>query len=116
MVPASLSRYLVDIMTGCREHPLPAPLLACVRILAFQGIVKAHATQALPQVLLMLALHGLQVSQERVLRSSREHCVAILVALAGADHDLVLTEVDIFDSQAATLHEPQSSTIQKHRH
>src|SRR3989338_1708026 len=115
-MPALFSSDPVDIMAGCREDPLPTPLLAGVRILALQGIGKAHATQALPQVLLMLALHGLQVSQERVLRSSREHCVAILVALAGADHDLVLTEVDIFDSQAATLHEPQSSTIQKHRH
>src|SRR3989304_2453433 len=115
-MPALFSSDPVDIMAGCREDPLPAPLLAGVRILALQGIGQANATEAQLEVLLMLAFHGPQVSQERVLRSGGEHCVAILVALASPNDNLILTEVDIFDSQAATLHEPQPSTIQKHRH
>jgi hypothetical protein len=62
---------IIVVLTGCREHPLPAPLLTGIRIFALQGIRKAHAPQALLQVHLMPALHGLQVSQERVLRSRR---------------------------------------------
>src|SRR3989338_4564349 len=38
VVSVLFSCDLVGVMAGCREHPLPAPLLACVRILAFQGI------------------------------------------------------------------------------
>src|SRR3990170_2060202 len=97
VVSVLFSCDLVGVMAGCREHPLPAPLLACVRILAFQGIGKAHATQALPQVFLMLALHGLQVSQERVLRSGRKHRVAIFVALASANDNLVPGKVNVLD-------------------
>ncbi len=38
MVPAFLSRHLVDVMTGGRKHPLSSPLFARVWVFAFEGI------------------------------------------------------------------------------
>ena len=97
VVSALFSCDLVDVMAGDREHPLPAPILAGIRVLSVQSVGQTDTTLALPQVLLMLALDGLEVSQERVLRGSWEHCVAVLVALTGPHDNLILTEVDILD-------------------
>src|SRR3990172_5282960 len=104
VVSALFSCDLVGVMAGGREHPLPAPLLAGIRVLSVQSVGQTDTTQALPQVLLMLALHGLEVSEEGFFHCGGKHCVPILVALPSPNNNLILTEVDIFDSQAATLH------------
>src|SRR3989338_3464735 len=75
VVSPFLPGHRVSVVAGGWGRPLPAPLLAGIRIFALQSIGKADAAQASLEILLMLALHGLQVSQERVLHSSREHCV-----------------------------------------
>ena len=116
VVSALFSSEPVDIMAGCREHPLPPPFFACVRVFSVQSVGQTDTTQAGLEILLMLAFHGLQMSEEGFFYCCGKHRVPVLVALSSPNDNLILTEVDIFDSQAATLHEPQPSTIQKHRH
>jgi hypothetical protein len=85
---------------------MPAPL-SCHPV----GVMAAPL-----EVLFMLAFHGLQLLQERFLGKSGEHRVAILVALAGANNNLIPRKIDILDSKTTTLHEPQSCPVQQHRH
>jgi hypothetical protein len=47
--------------------------------------------------LLVLALHGLEVFSKRFHDRRRQHSIAVLVAFAGSNYDLVLRKVDIFD-------------------
>jgi len=42
--------------------------------------------------------------------------VAILVAFATPDHNLVPGKLEVFDSQAAAFHESQSGSIEEHGH
>ncbi len=116
VVSALFSCDPVGVMAGCREHPLPAPLLACVRILALQSVGQTDATQARLEILLMLAFHGLQVSEEGFFHCCWEHRVTVFVALSSPKDNLVPGKVDILDSKTTTLHEPQPSAIQKHGH
>jgi hypothetical protein len=56
VVSALFSCDVVGVMAGGWEHPLPAPFFTCVGVLSVQSVGQTDATQALPQVLLMLAL------------------------------------------------------------
>jgi hypothetical protein len=64
----------------------------------------------------VLASDGLQVAEKWFFDCGGKHRVAILVALAGSDDDLVPGKVDVLDAEAATLHKPQPCSIEKHAH
>jgi len=59
------------------------------------------------QVELVLPFHHFQVLGERDLDDGGQHGDAVLVALAGADRDLVPGEVHVFDPKAGALQQPQ---------
>ncbi len=52
----------------------------------------------------MLPFNSLEMLQKRLFCSGRKHRVAIFIALARSDNYLIPREVNIFDSQTATLH------------
>ena len=68
------------------------------------------------EIFFMVAFDGLEVSEKGLFEACGQHRIAIPAAHAGSDHDLVPREVDILDSEAATLHQPQACPIEKHSH
>jgi len=67
MMPALFSSYGIGVMAGCREHPLPAPLLPCVWLFALKCIGQSNSSKFLLEVFVVLTLHRLQMSKERFL-------------------------------------------------
>lgn len=64
----------------------------------------------------MLPFDGPEVSEKGLFDGCGQHGVAVFVALASSDYDLVPREVDILDAEAAAFHQPQSCPVEKHRH
>ena len=64
----------------------------------------------------MLPFDCLKVSAKGLLDGRGEHRVAVSVALPASNDDLIPGEIDIFDSEAATLHQPQPGPVEEHRH
>jgi hypothetical protein len=67
---------------------------------------------------LMLLFDSLEVSDKRLFDSGGKDRIAILITitLAASNDYLVPGNVNVFDSQAAALHQSQSSSIEEHRH
>ncbi len=116
VVSAPFSCDPVGVMARCREHPLPPPFFTCVRVLSLQSVRQIDATHARLEILLVLAFHSLQVSEEGLFHYCGKDRVPVLVALSCPNDNLVPGKVDILDSKTTTLHEPQPSAIQKHGH
>ena len=82
VVTALFSRGSFRVMAGCRKHPLPTPLLARVGVLALQRAGHDNTPKPFLQICFMLALDGMEMSEQRLFESGREHGVAILVTFA----------------------------------
>jgi hypothetical protein len=76
-------------MAGCRKHPLPPPLFACVGILALKGIGQGDSAQASLKIALVLSLYQIKVLGKRFFHCCGEHRVPVFVPLTGSDYDLV---------------------------
>ncbi len=106
----------VQVLPRRGEHPLPGTFPAGVRQLRRKGGRQfdpaADGSQVAPMQLAAAGDVGAQV----VARSGRQHGLPVLVALAAPHRDLVAVEVDVLGAQPATLEEPQTGTVQEHRH
>ena len=116
MVPASLSRYLVDIMAGCRKHPLPPPLLACVWVFALKCIGQSDSTQASLKIALVLSFYQIKVLGERLFHCCGKHRVPVLVPLTSPNYDLVTVEINVLHPQPQAFHESEACSIEQHDH
>ena len=115
MVSASFTRYPIRKMTCRRKYPLPAPLPTGVWIFFLQGIRQCYTTQVPFQILIVLPLHGLKMSEKRLLNSPRKHGMPVFVSFARSNKYLVLRKIDILDSQATAFHQAQSSSVKQTR-
>lgn len=70
MVPALLAGYFVDVMAGCREDPLPTPLIPCIGIFALKCIRESDSAQASFKVALMLSFYQIKMLAERFFRTN----------------------------------------------
>src|SRR5574342_891844 len=66
------------------------------------------------QILIVLPLHGLKMSEKRLLNSPSKHGMPVFVSFTRSNKYLVLRKIDILDSQTTTFHQAQSSAV-KHR-
>lgn len=107
MVPSAFARDRVGVVARGREHPLPRPFSVGIRIFLSERVRQLDLAQTPPQVVVMLAFHGKQMRSKRLSRRRGQHREAILVALSGADDDLIPVEVDVLHAQAAAFEEPQ---------
>src|SRR2546426_12712925 len=89
MVPSSLSRYLVDVMTGCRKYPLPRPLFSRVWVFALKRVGQRDSAQATLKIALMLSSDHIKVLGERFFHCCGEHRVPVFVPLTSSDYDLI---------------------------
>jgi hypothetical protein len=97
MMPAFLSGDSINIMAGRRKNPLPSPFFGGVGILSLQGVRQRHTTQASLGIFIVLAFHSLEVFSKRFRDRPRQR-IAVLIALARSNHNLVTRKIDIFDS------------------
>src|SRR5919106_4244392 len=80
MVSSSLSRYLICVMTGCGEHPLPTPLFPCVWVFALERIGQSDSAQASLKISLMLSSHEIKVLSKRFFHRRRQHRVPVFIS------------------------------------
>lgn len=116
MVAAALSGGVVDVGSRGREDPLPGPLPTGVRILSREGRGQLDPTGPGGQVALMQLLDGGDVADQVALDDGRQHRHSVLIALAGADDDLIAGEVDVLDPEAAALEHAQACSVEQAGH
>ena len=116
MVPASFARYPVCKMAGCRKYPLPSPLLACVWVFALKRIGQSDSAQASLEIAPVLSFDHIEVFGKRFSHRSGKHRVPIFVPFAGSNNYLITGEIDVFDPQPRTFHQPQTSAVKEHSH
>ena len=61
-------------------------------------------TQPFPEVFFVLPFDSVEVPEKRLFHSPRKDRIAIFIALAAPNHDLVPGKLDILDSQPTTFH------------
>src|SRR4026209_3002469 len=103
MVPTLFACYAVAEMAARWEHPLPSPFPPCIRIFTFERIRQRNAAPPAFEVRFMLRFDQSEVLKKRLSHCARQRSVTIFVPLAGANHDFILREIDIFDTQATAL-------------
>ena len=116
VVPSLFAGVWVDVITLGGKHILPGPFDAGLGVLAGQcawqvdaGVVRGQVDVVPPAALIQ------QVGQ-RLDQAVGQHGHAVLVALAAAHDDAPAFQVQVFDSQAQALHQPQAGTVQQVQH
>jgi hypothetical protein len=64
----------------------------------------------------VLLANARDVARKSVLQRRGQHRHSVLAALAVADHDLVLREVDVLDAVSAALEQPEPGAVEQNRH
>jgi hypothetical protein len=113
MVAPALAGVSIAVVRGGREDPLSAPLAAGGRGLAIECVGKRNATEATGEVAPVELLNAGEVGAQSRLGQARRERVAILLALAASDDELVSVEVDVLDPELETLEEPQTGAVQE---
>jgi hypothetical protein len=108
MMAAALAGLSIDVKPGGREHPLPGPLAAGIRVLARKRPRELNPPCAVAYVDLVLFLHLLQVPSQLGRDDDRKRRGPVLVAFASTDRDLVSCEVDVLHAQLRALEEAKA--------
>ena len=103
VMTAARSCVAIDVMARRREHPLPAPLLASVGVLATQRVWEGHPAKPFSEIFLVLGLHTLEMVRQVLSGGRGERRIPVLVALAGANEDLVTGEIEILHSSTGRV-------------
>lgn len=53
MMPASLARFLVGVMAGCGEYPLPRLFFSCVWVFTLKGIGQSDSAHSSLEIALV---------------------------------------------------------------
>lgn len=93
------------------EDVLPAPFPASIFVFDSQSVGQCNFTMSIVQVFLMEGFDVLQDVFEVRGNSIGQDGEAVVVALAAADDDLMVFEVDVPDSEAQAFHQSQSASI-----
>src|SRR5262245_41506028 len=112
VVAPELAGLAVSVDPGRREYPLPDPLPAGVGILAMEGGRQLDPARASGHIVVVLAAGGSEVVGQICLADGD----AVLVALAGAQRELVGGEVDVLGARAAALQDAEAGTVEEAGH
>lgn len=108
------SRINAELRGG--KHPLPAQLLAGVRVFLLQRVRQPHPGQFSPAVLLPEDAHVGELFLQRGAQRRRQHDNTILIALTAPNGDLSPFEVHILDAQPQTLQHAQARAVHQAQH
>ena len=106
----------IEAESGRRERVLPYPLPIGERVLAGQGEGKVDLAVAIGEVAFMNPADPGQVMLQGTDERVGQHSNPIFEALAIADDDLTLVELDVFDTQAEALHQAQPTAVEEFSH
>jgi hypothetical protein len=81
-----------------------------------QSVRYCDTAQASFEVAPVLLLNYFDMLSEWFFHRRGKHCMSIFVSFASAHNYLVTGEINIFDPQLQTLHQPQASSVEKHHH
>jgi hypothetical protein len=98
------------------KHELPAEFLGRARILPLQGVREFDAGHAAGQVALVELAAPVQLPLQVGAHRPGQHDHAVLVPLAGADHDLPARQVRVLDAHLAALQQAQAAAVQQPGH
>jgi hypothetical protein len=95
MMAPTLPGLPMEIEAGCREDPLPAPLLRRLRVLPCQCIGQLHVTRPSPEIQHVLLPRPRELLHQRLDEFGRYDGNSIFTALTVSNGDLVAAKVDI---------------------
>jgi len=96
---------------GGRKEILPDPFLVRVGKFFIQSVGQRDRGKAGSLILLILVSDLRNVQAQRWKDTIGKHGDAIIAAFAIIDEDAVIFEVDVFDAQAQTFHQPQTAAV-----
>ena len=99
------ARGPVPVLAGGREHPLPSPVLPCVRIFPRDGSGKLDPPLVAADVSVVLHADPFEMVAQIALDAVREHRQAIVSSLSLSHQDLVSREVYVLDPKPDTFHQ-----------
>ena len=125
MLDGALQGLLIQMMTPFHaaaridaalrggKHILPVPLARRIGILPLQGMRQIDGAEALGQILLESVLHRAEMAPQ-----GNDHFIgqgdhAVLAPLAIDDQNGAVGKIEVHDTQAHTLHEAQTGTVQQ---
>ena len=103
MVSAVFAAPMVLVDAGCGKDPLPAQFPGRVWILLSEGFRHLYVTCADCKISFMLGPHAFQMTAQRWADHSGPQRNPILISFGRPDHDLIGSEIHIFDSELKTL-------------
>lgn len=95
-----------------REDILPGKFTIRIRIFPFQGIWKIGGPKALGEIQPMLRLDLLEMKAKLCDEHVGEHGDAVILALAIADNNLMVVEIQILDAQPQNFHQAEPAAVQ----
>lgn len=98
------------------EEILPAELAIGARILLCQSVGEIDAAVSLGEVASMEGLDAIHLPAQGLFERAGQEGDAILPALAVADEDVALAEVDVLDPEPEAFHQPQPGSIEEAGH
>src|SRR5512145_3025034 len=104
---AALSGFAIDVESGSWKHPLPGPLTAAVGVLASQRPWKLHPARPLPEISVVLFLDEFKMPSQIAPDDGRKRRGPVLVALAGAHHELMTLEIDVLHPESRAFEQTQ---------
>jgi hypothetical protein len=107
----SLARVSVNIVSGSREDPLPAPLACRVGVFRAQRIRELYEAGAVPEVARVQLTHLLEVRRKRLEKPVGEQRHSILLSLPVANRQLPALEIDVLHPQSTAFHNAQTGAV-----
>ncbi len=116
VVPSDAARTGIGRQVSGGEGELPDPIAAGGGELSIERIREEDETLAGLHIALVEALNVMQVVEQIGGEDVRQHTDPIARALALADDDLMLGEVEILDPQAEAFHQSESAAVEQACH
>jgi hypothetical protein len=113
VMPVVLAAGSGSIVASCGENPLPPPGCFGAWILAREGTGYRNSAAPSGDVGLVLLLDGAEMGLEGIPQCRGEQGHAVLSAFPVTHDDVIGLEVEILDSEARTLEEPEPGTVKE---
>lgn len=115
MMPGNPSRSWVSTNLGGAEDVLPTPLASRVRKLPAKRLRKVSLPDASGQIFLVSLVGARQVLSQAGFQSLRQRNNAVFAAFSIVDYDDSTVEIEVFDPQTKTFHQPHAAAVKQFR-
>ena len=99
-----------------RKDVLPGGLFCGVRVFSVEGVREIDFSEAVREILSVKIFDAFYLTLQAIHSTFGQKGGAIHIPLAGAYHDLLLSEIQILHAQAHALGQPQPGTVKQRSH